>query len=406
MKAKKPSKTMRGDNPLASRFDNLPPKPKHHFPRVAYVLQGGGSLGAYQMGVVKGLLEAGYEPDWLSATSIGAIQAAIIVGNPPNKRIERLEEFWRRVATYTPLDMFGELGTTQTMYNMLGTSSALLWGQPGFFSPKWYNGGLPVLGDPRSLSYYDTTPLKETLLELIDFDLLNSCPIRLSLGSVQISTGHLIYFNNINYRITPEHIMASAALPPGFPAIEINDELYWDGGVHSNSPLEVILEAIPADDTLCFLIDCFGGHPFIPSNMNEIDERVKDISYSTHAQRTILNYMQRQKMRFAFRDLKKLLTEEQLQKYGDTLDVGAPHHGTLVHIVYSARIDKAASKDYNFGQVVINKRIETGYSDAQALLLEKKHWSYIPEDKTSRLYEAPNNLSRLMRKQLWAIEGK
>ncbi|WP_408605484.1 patatin-like phospholipase family protein, partial [Legionella tunisiensis] len=166
-------------------------------------------------------------------------------------------------------------------------------------------------GDPSTLSYYDTTPLRETLLELIDFDLLNSCLIRLSLGAVQISNGHLIYFNNINYRIEVEHVMASAALPPGFPAINIDNEFYWDGGVHSNTPLEVILEAIPPDNTLCFLIDCFGGPSFMPETMNEIEERMKDISYSTHAQRTIYNYLQRQKMRNSMLEISRILTAEQ-----------------------------------------------------------------------------------------------
>ena len=249
-----------GNNPLSNRFDNLPPKEKDRFPRVAYVLQGGGSLGAYQFGVVKGLLESGYEPDWIVATSIGAIQAAIIVGNPPEKRIEKLEQFWQRIAPPSVFDYLGESSLTIDIYNKIGAAHALLLGQPDFFSPRWIDGTLPIYGDPTTLSFYDTSPLRKTLLELIDFDLLNSCLIRLSLGAVQISTGHLIYFNNINYRIEVDHILASAALPPGFPAISIDGELYWDGGVHSNSPLEGILEAIPAEDTLCFLIDCFGGH--------------------------------------------------------------------------------------------------------------------------------------------------
>ncbi|MCL9684874.1 patatin-like phospholipase family protein [Legionella maioricensis] len=387
-----------GNNPLSDRFDNLPPKEKNRFPRVAYVLQGGGSLGAYQFGVVKGLLEAGYEPDWIAATSIGAIQAAIIVGNPPEKRIERLEQFWQSVAPPSVFDYLGESPATLDIYNKIGAAQALLWGQPHFFSPRWISGTWPVCGDPTVLSYYDTSPLRKTLLELIDFDLLNSCPIRLSLGAVQISTGHLIYFNNINYRIEVDHILASAALPPGFPAINIDGELYWDGGVHSNSPLEGILEAIPAENTLCFLIDCFGGPSYTPQTMNEIEERRKDISYGTHAQRTIYNYLQRQKMRNSMLELKKILTEEQRTQYADLLDIGVPHHCTLVHLMYSSRIVKAASKDYNFGQVIINKRIENGYKDAQAILAEESQWGFLPKDGKSRLYESPNNRSKLLRK--------
>jgi NTE family protein len=388
-----------GNNPLANRFDKLPSKDKDRFPRVAYVLQGGGSLGAYQMGVVEALLQSGYEPDWIAATSIGAIQAAIIVGNPPEKRIERLHQFWERVAPHTMLDFLGESKATSDMYNRLAASLALMRGQPDFFYPRWFSGTLPLWGDPTTLSFYDTAPLRKTLLELVDFDLLNSCPIRLSLGSVQVSSGHLIYFNNINYKIEVDHVMASAALPPGFPAVDIDGELYWDGGVHSNSPLEVILEAKPAENTLCFLIDCFGGSAFIPSTMNEIEERVKDISYSTHADRTILNYLQRQNMRFAMSELSKGLTLAQRKKYAHLLDIGVPHHCTLVRVIFSERMVKAASKDFNFGQSIIKQRAECGYRDATAMLAEEARWGYVPADGKSRLYESPNNDSSLIRKQ-------
>lgn len=393
------SNAPRGDNPLANRFDNLPPKPENRFPRVAYVLQGGGALGAYQFGVVKGLLEAGYEPDWIAATSIGAVQAAIIVGNPPEKRIERLEQFWQRIAPPTIFDSMAQSEASFDLYNKVSASLALMFGQPDFFYPRWCSGTIPMSGDLTSLSYYNLEPLRETLTELIDFDLINSCRIRLSLGAVQIRTGHLVYFNNIHYRITPEHILASSALPPGFPAVMIDGEPYWDGGVHSNTPLEVILEAIPAENTLCFLIDCFGGHPFIPQTMNEVEERSKDISYSTQAQRTLLNYLLRQKMRNSMLELSKVLTAEQRKKYADLLDIGTPHHCTCAHVVYSARIVKAASKDYNFGHVVIDQRIANGYKDAQVMLKEESQWGYLPKDGQSRLYEAPNNRNWLLRKR-------
>jgi NTE family protein len=388
----------KGNNPFANRFDNLPSKKANRFPRVAYVLQGGGSLGAYQFGVIKGLLEAKYEPDWITATSIGAIQAAIIVGNPPESRIEKLEQFWQHVAPTSFFEFLAECPSTMDIYNKMGAFQALLFGQPHFFSPRWSSGVTPIWGDPSTLSYYDTTPLRNTLLELIDFDLLNSCPIRLSLGAVQIKSGHLIYFNNINYRIEIDHILASAALPPGFPATEIDGEFYWDGGVHSNTPLEGILEAVPAENTLCFLIDCFGGPSYIPQTMNEIEERMKDIGYSTHAQRTIYNYLQRQKMRNSMLELKKILTPEQKEQCAEFLEIGMPHHCTLVHMMYSARIVKCASKDYNFGHTIINKRIANGYEDVQAILAEESQWGFIPKNGKSRLYEAPNNRSKLLRK--------
>jgi NTE family protein len=185
--------------------------------------------------------------------------------------------------------------------------------------------------------------------------------------------------------------MASGALPPGFPAIEIDGEYYWDGGVHSNSPLEVILEAVPPEDTLCFLIDCFGGANFLPSSMSEVNERVKDIRNSTHAQRTILNYLHRQKMRQAMNELRKFLSPKQLKEHQKLMDIGYPHHCTLVHIIYSDRIAKQASKDYNFDSALMERTIEIGYQNVQNMLEEKLKWGYVPEDNQSRLYEPPTN---------------
>jgi NTE family protein len=396
----KPDLLGRVKNPYADRFNNLPSKHKDSFPRVAYVLQGGGSLGAYQFGVLKGLLEAGYEPDWVTATSIGAIQAAILVGNPPEKRMERLSQFWQRVTYPNFFEFLAESGATLDLYNQLCASFAVLFGQPGFFYPRWCTGQFPVLGDPSSLSYYDTTPLRSTLLELVDFDLLNSTPIRLSLGSVEVSTGHLVYFNNINYKIDVDHVLASGALPPAFPAIKIGNEFYWDGGVHSNSPLEVILEANPPENTLCFLIDCFGGASYKLSTMHDIEERMKDISFSTHAQRTIYNYLKRQQMRNSILKVTQGLTEQQKKNHiQNFLDIVTPYHCTLVHLIYSARIVKAASKDYNFGQAIIKKRMQAGYLDAESMLKREKEWGYPPSNGQSRLYASKAYSSRLIRKR-------
>lgn len=388
----------RGNNPLAGRFNNLPPKKKNRFPRVAFVLQGGGALGAYQFGVVKGLLEAGYEPDWMAATSIGAIQSSIIVGNPPEKRIEKLQQFWQSVAPSNPIDSLIHSWSSPEDYCRLSAAHALFLGQPNFYYPRWWTENMHMTNSLGSLSYYSTLPLRELLLDLIDFDLLNSAPIRLSLGAVQVGTGHLVYFNNINYRIEVEHIMASAALPPAFPAIEIDGEYYWDGGIHSNTPLEVILEAIPAENTLCFLVDCFGGGAFIPQTMDEVQERMKDISYSTHGQRTLLNYLQRQKMKNTLKEMSNLLSDEQRKQCQHLLELNTPHHCTLVHISFSAKIDNSASKDYDFGRKVIEQRMKVGYHDIKAMLKEEKHWGFVPKDNHSRLYEAPNNHSKLLRK--------
>ncbi|MCR9191181.1 MAG: patatin-like phospholipase family protein [Gammaproteobacteria bacterium] len=386
------------NNPNKDRFKKLRPRHTGKYSRVAFVLQGGGSLGAYQMGALKGLLEAGYEPDWIAATSIGAIQAAIVVGNKPEDRIPRLEEFWRLVSTYSVFDIFGHSATTLDLYNHLGATAALTLGQRAFYRPRWNSPYLQMAGTPDKLSFYDTSPLRQTLLDLIDFDLLNKSKTRLSLGAVQASTGFLVYFNNINYLITPDHIMGSAALPPGFPAVKIDNEYYWDGGIHSNTPLEVILDAKPGADTLCFVIDCFGGIPFVPTDMDGVSERTKDIGYSTHARRSIIHYVERQNLQYKLKEVASLVPAKKHHLIEDIIAEEDPYHYTLVHLAYSARIHRSASKDYNFGQVTTQKRIIAGYKDFKALLAEQDQWNYPLDDLHCRFYEAPNNATRLMRK--------
>ncbi len=388
------------DNPFADRFDKVGKPDNDRYSRTAYVLQGGGSLGAYQTGVIRGLLEAGYEPDWISATSIGAIIGSIVVGNAPEDRMNKLDEFWHRVSTHGPFDMFGYSPSTFDLYNTICSNSALIFGQQGFFLPRVPSPYFSIPqseSTPANLSVYDTYPLRQTLLDLVDFERLNSSLTRLSLGAVQVNTGQLIYFNNINYLLGPEHVMASAALPPGFPAIKIDGEYYWDGGIHSNTPLEVIIDAKPSASTLCFVIDCFGGTPFIPNDMDGVAERSKDISYSTHARRLIKFHIERQHLKIRLHELSKELNAEQREKLISLIDSDEPHQHTLVHINYSARIHRASSKDYNFGHVTISKRIDAGYRDSKAMIAESGKWEKPADDLQCRVYEAPNNMTRLMR---------
>ena len=385
------------NNPYGNRFDVKQPKHDNGFSRIAFVMQGGGGLGAYQFGVMKGLLEGGFEPDWISATSIGAIQAAILLGNPPSTRIAKLAEFWDRVSMYSPFDIIGHDMSTSDKYNQMSSNVSLLLGLPNFFFPRGVNPYLQIAGTPATLSFYDTAPLRQTLIDLIDFNRLNRSMTRLSLGAVQVSTGQLIYFNNIHYKIGPEHILASAALPPGFPAVEIRGEYYWDGGLHSNTPLEVIFDAKPATDTLCFGIDCFGGVPFIPTTMSGVDERSKDIGYSTHARRVILHQKRRQALQVKIQEMAKELSPKRRKAFADFLEEENPHHNTLAHISYSSRLHKGAAKDYDFSQVIIKKRIEVGYRDAMMVLAESHLWNHPSETEGFRLYEAPNNLVSYLR---------
>jgi NTE family protein len=201
------------------------------------VLQGGGALGAYQAGAYEGLAEAGLEPNWITGVSIGAINAALIAGNPPKKRVERLRAFWNRVSTSAPLDVPAALDPMRTVFNRMSAAGALAFGINGFFSPRVPPPFFAADGSTNALSFYDTEPLKRTLEELVDFDLINNHSIRLSVGAVKVRTGDSVYFDNRHRKIGADHIRASGSLPPGFPPVTIDGEEYWDGGIVSNSPL-------------------------------------------------------------------------------------------------------------------------------------------------------------------------
>ncbi len=250
---------------------------KGHYTQTALVLQGGGALGAYQAGVYQAMSESGCEPDWLSGISIGAINSAIIAGNEPEMRLPRLRQFWEQSTSSfpcTPAD-FGD--DMRRMFNQMSGLSCALTGQPGFFSPRFPPAFLRPHGAPGALSIYDTSPLRATLEHLIDFDRINAGKTRLSLGAVNIRLGNFVYFDSTERNITAEHVMASAALPPSFPPIEIEGEYYWDGGLVSNTPLVHLLDTVLKEDTLAFQVDLFSARGNIPGDLLEVEERRKHI---------------------------------------------------------------------------------------------------------------------------------
>src|SRR5690606_20026212 len=272
---------------------------------VALVLQGGGALGSYQAGVYQGLHEAGIRPNWLAGISIGAINAAIIAGSPPDERVERLRGFWESICRPTGFSalpwgdalagMFQGIPFgfgSPAMNGQLAAFHALMSGQPGFFKPRypppyWLHGG-----GPAATSFYDTTPLADTLRRYVDFDLLNKGGVRASFGAVNVRTGNFAYFDSTRTELRVEHIMASGALPPGFPAVEIDGDYYWDGGVVSNTPLAHVLSVHPMADTLAFQVDLWPACGPLPTNLEEVAERQKDIQYSSRT-RTVTNNFQR-----------------------------------------------------------------------------------------------------------------
>ena len=242
------------------------------FERIALLLQGGGALGSYQAGVYDALYEANIHPDWVAGISIGALNAAVIAGNPPALRVARLREFWEAI-TSSPLvplirgmEIKGDY--LHSLVNQFRAFNVLLAGAPNFFKPRLPPPYFQAPGTTEALSYYDTSPLQATLERFVDFDRINSGETRLSVGATNVRTGNFAYFDTTTHRIGPEHIMASGALPPGFPPVEIEGEFYWDGGVVSNTPLQWVLDSRPRADTLAFQVDLWNARGEIPRDLN------------------------------------------------------------------------------------------------------------------------------------------
>ncbi len=231
--------------------------------QTVFVLQGGGALGAYQAGAYTALAEAGYMPSWVAGISIGAVNSAIIAGNPPERRGERLRAFWEEVSSRLTAWPLANDDNSRKVFNETSAAMAALWGVPGFFEPRVPPAVLMPPGTPEAISVYDSAPLYATLNELVDFDLLNSGAVRLSVGAVEVLTGNMQYFDTTSQTVGPEHIMASGALPPGLPPIVIGDKPYWDGGLVSNTPLQHVLErGGPRHDMVVFQVDLEDAHIF------------------------------------------------------------------------------------------------------------------------------------------------
>ncbi len=268
------------------------------------LLQGGGALGAYQCGVYQGLAEVGVTPNWFVGISIGAVNSAILAGNPPERRIERLRTFWERASAFSTFEPPAWLEFLRPMIGRLNFATVATWGIPGFFKPRTMPPDLATSGSPEALSYYDTAPLRETLLELVDFDLINRGKVRLALGAVNVRTAESVYFDNRYTHITPDHVLASGALPPGFPAICIDGKYYYDGGIVSNSPLTYVWDEKPLTSALIFQVNLFNARGRLPRTLDEAMERVKDIQFSSKQRLNTQRVKELMEMRVA---LKRLL---------------------------------------------------------------------------------------------------
>lgn len=351
---------------------------------VALILQGGGALGSYQAGVYEGLHEAGMRPDWLAGISIGAINAAIIAGSPPDERVARLRGFWESICRPTG---FSALPWGDTMARMfqgvpfgygspamnaqLAAFQALTVGQPGFFRPRypppyWLRGG------PAATSFYDTEPLKATLRQYVDFDLLNRGDVRVSLGAVNVRTGNFSYFDNTRVRLRPEHIMASGALPPGFPAVEIDGEHYWDGGVVSNTPLAHVLSAHPMPDTLAFQVDLWPARGPLPTSLEEVAERQKDIQYSSRTRAVTDMYQRVLRLRRSLQRLLERLPEHERNSaaLADIREQACTPAVNVINLIYEAKHYERQSKDYEFGSEAMRDHWQSGLTDIRRTLAD------------------------------------
>jgi NTE family protein len=357
---------------------SLPP----HCAHVALLLQGGGALGAYQAGVYEGLAEHGYLPHWITGISIGAINGAIIAGNPPERRVERLREFWELITdgiSGRPL-VDGDLA--RGIFNEWSALASVTSGVNGFYSLRMPPAWMQPWGSEGSLSFYDTTPLRGTLERLVDFELLNSKEVRFSIGAANIRKGNSVYFDSEERRIGPEHIMASAALPPGFPPIEVDGEHYWDGGVLSNTPLEHLLETHGNESILVFQVDLFSARGALPRNLFDVYERHKDILYSSRTRKNTNAARDAQRLRQAVESLyeklpARLKDDPDVVYLRDTCaDAGSI---SIVHLIYRDKFYETQAKDYEFSRVSMLEHWQAGLNDTRRTLQHEREWLKPPE---------------------------
>ncbi len=358
--------------------------------QVVLVLQGGGALGTYQVGAYAAMCEQDLRPDWIAGTSIGAINAAIIAGNPPERAHERLDEFWSLITTPDPLAPPPGLVLLREVYNFWSAQRAAATGQPGFFVPRVLPPFVAPPGTPAATSFYDTSPLKSTLERLVDFDRINAKEVRLGLGAVEVETGKLVYFDNLRDKITPEHVMASGALPPAFPAVAIGGKSYWDGGIVSNTPLEA-LAGIPVEqDRLVVVVDLWDPRGPAPKTLLEVQARVKDITYASRANLHIRNYTDISELRTLVHRLYQMLPPgaDDGSLWMQVESQGCPHAIDILHLVYEEAEFELASKDYEFSRSSVARHREQGYLQAKRLLSERGWCAPAERPGEMRVHEA------------------
>jgi NTE family protein len=373
--------------------DPKPPvRPASYDKKVGLVLQGGGALGSYQAGVYEALAASEYPPDWVAGISIGAINAAIIAGNAPEQRVARLRSFWEEITAPTASWPAGLSGTFATWQRNAGGLAALMLGQPGFFAPRM----LPEwVSQPVPTSYYSTAALKQTLERLVDFDRINKGKeMRLSVGAVNVRTGRFAYFDSARITIRPEHVMASGSLPPGFPPVEIDGEYYWDGGLVSNTPLQYVLDHSPRRSRLTFQVDLFQARGQLPTDLEQVSEREKDIRFSSRTRIVTENFRHKHEVRHAINELIDILPPElrNTEQAKRLYEFGCVTEMDIVQLIYRPHEPQGACKDYEFSRVTMNTRWAQGLADACTTLLAAPWLAPIPRDVGVRIFDVLHDM--------------
>jgi NTE family protein len=349
----------------------LETRPRPPFECIALLLQGGGALGAYQAGVYEALAEADLHPDWIAGISIGAINGALIAGNAPEARVDKLRAFWERVTAKPYCEWSEGLFLTKgdamrEWLNQMSACLALVSGASGFFTPRFPTPWLHPRGTMEATSAYDTSCLKATLEQLIDFDRINANSMRLSVGAVNVRSGNFVYFDSATQTIGPEHIMASSALPPGFAAVEIDGEHYWDGGLVSNTPLQWLVDSRPHLDTLIFQVDLWSTPGELPGTLAEVSTRKKEIRYSSRTRAGTDSFKYVQRLRRAMTELIEKLPDDLRNCPEVELLRPVSDHKVynIAHLIYRARNYEGHSKDYDFSRTSMQEHWRAGYQDA------------------------------------------
>ena len=342
------------------------------------VLQGGGALGAYQAGVFEALVKTWREPSWVAGISIGAINAALIVGNPVSRRVERLCAFWELVSSSftAPAPALAQGIGSREGLNEASATQGMLFGVPGFFKPRFPPAPFQPRGTPAAISYYDTAPLRQTLENLVDFDRINSGAMRLSVGAVNVRTGNFEYFDSAKHKLDPRHIMASAALPPGFAPVEIDGEHYWDGGLVSNTPLQYVLDQ-PGQRhrRVVVQVDLFAARGALPATLADVTEREKDIRFSSRTRLNTTIELDRQVIAQAAQRLVDKLPAN-LREDPDARALArlrCEGGVDVVHLIYRSKHYETQSKDYEFSRLSMQEHWEAGRSD-MAHTLHDPRW--------------------------------